>query len=391
MNKWLNNAGKFAIADLKAFKRDGQALFWTFFFPIMFMGLLGVVFGNAQVIDLKIGVVDQDHTNASMSLGLLIDDLPNVKVTWYNATEGTQDAFNASNASARAALNNGDLAAYIIIPSGYNATLVARANQNSGGGNNSSYVPPSIVSVYFANDQTGNGQIALTVIDRVFRGVSDAVLQTQPVVVAVPQEVSVSRGRYIDYLVPGILAMNAMFSGVFNIAVVMTTMRQKGILRRLKVTPVSKSAILAAMITTRMLVIFISMAMILAIGVFVFGVQLQGNMALLVFVVIIGSLAFTTFGFAVSAYAKTVESAEAIANTVAMPMMFLGDVFLPVANMPAFIQPIAAALPLSFLGAALRDVALKGQGLLEIAVPLGAVVLYGLVGFFIAIKLFRWE
>jgi ABC-2 type transport system permease protein len=191
--------------------------------------------------------------------------------------------------------------------------------------------------------------------------------------------------------VPGILAMNAMFSGVFNIAVVMTTMRQKGILRRLKVTPVSKSAILAAMITTRMLVIFISMALILAIGVLAFGVQLQGNMALLVFVVIIGSLAFTTFGFAVSAYAKTVESAESIANTVAMPMMFLGDVFLPVANMPSFIQPVAAALPLSYLGKAMREVALQGHGLIEIALPLGAVVLYGLVGFFIAIKLFKWE
>jgi ABC-2 type transport system permease protein len=133
------------------------------------------------------------------------------------------------------------------------------------------------------------------------------------------------------------------------------------------------------------------MALILAIGIVAFGVQLQGSIPVLVFIVILGSLAFTTFGFAVSAYAKTVESAEAIANTVAMPMMFLGDVFLPVANMPAFIQPVAAALPLSYLGTALREVALKGQGLLEVALPLGAVVLYGLIGFVIAIKLFRWE
>jgi ABC-2 type transport system permease protein len=74
-----------------------------------------------------------------------------------------------------------------------------------------------------------------------------------------------------------------------------------------------------------------------------------------------------------------------------MPMMFLGDVFLPVANMPTFIQPIAAALPLSYLGRALREVALQGHGLIEIAFPLLAVVVYGLIGFLIAIRLFRWE
>jgi ABC-2 type transport system permease protein len=385
MNKWLNNAGKFAIADLKAFKRDGQALFWTFFFPIMFMGLLGVVFGNAQVIDLKIGVINEDGSPASDALAHQIDGLENVKVIWYNATGSD---WTGPNATAAAALNQGDIAVYIIIPANYNATLAAHSG---GGSNNTTSVPPALIKVFYANDNTGNGRIALTVLSQVIGQVNFAVLEEQPVIVAAPQEVSVSRGRYIDYLVPGILAMNAMFSGVFNIAVVMTTMRQKGILRRLKVTPVSKSAILAAMITTRMLVIFISMAMILGIGVFAFGVQLQGNMALLVFVVIIGSLAFTTFGFAVSAYAKTVESAEAIANTVAMPMMFLGDVFLPVANMPAFIQPIAAALPLSYLGKALREVALQGHGLVEIALPLRTVVLYGLIGFAIAIKLFRWE
>jgi ABC-2 type transport system permease protein len=80
-----------------------------------------------------------------------------------------------------------------------------------------------------------------------------------------------------------------------------------------------------------------------------------------------------------------------MANVVAMPMMFMGDVFLPVSQMPSFIQPIAAALPLSYLGKALREVALNGNGIVEVAVPLLAVVIYGLIGFGIAVKLFKWE
>lgn len=381
MNKWMQNASAFAIADFKAFFRDRQAMFWTFFFPIMFMVLLGVVFGNAQVIDLKIGVIDQDGSPASFALAQQIDALDNVKVVWFNQT--STETTNATTAAGQA-LAKGDLAVYLVIHKGYGETLAAHATDANA-------TNVSTIDVFYANDNTGNGRVALTILSQVIGQVNFAVLNKTPVVAANPQQVSVQRGRYIDYLVPGILAMNTMFSGIFSIAVVMTTMRQKGILRRLKVTPVSKSAILAALITTRMAIIFVSMALILAIGVLAFGVELQGNLMLLILLVVIGSLSFTTFGFAVSAYAKTVESAEAIANTVAMPMMFLGDVFLPVANMPTFIQPVAAALPLSFLGKALREVGLNGAGFLDVLLPVGAVVIYGFVGFLIAMKLFKWE
>jgi ABC-2 type transport system permease protein len=380
MNKWAMNAYSFAIADFKAFFRDRQAMFWTFFFPIMFMVLLGVVFGNAQVIDLKVGVINNDgNSPVSVAFANQVDALDHMQVVWFNATEGVN-----TTAAARAALDKGDIAIYLVIPSGYQSAIINASNSTNA-------TPPVQIPVYFANDNTGNGHVALTILSQVIGQVNFVALNEHAVVVPSPQEVQVSRGRYIDYLVPGILAMNIMFSGVFNLAVVMTSMRQKGILRRLKVTPVSKSAILAALITTRMIIIFVSMFLILAVGVLLFGVEFQGNFAVLILLVIIGSLAFTTFGFAVSAYAKTVESAEAIANVVAMPMMFMGDVFLPVANMPAFIQPVAAALPLSYLGKAMREVALNGGGLVEVAVPILAVVVYGLVGFLIAIKLFKWE
>jgi len=381
MNRWVRSASAFAIADIKAFMRDHQAMFWTFFFPIMFMVLLGLVFGNAQVIDLKIGVIDQDQTAASASLIAVIDKLDNVKVVPYDGS-----AFNASNASARQALDKGDIAVYLIIPKGYGEALAA--NQS---GNASNQSAPTEIIVYYANDNTGNGRVALTILAQVIGEVNNAALRTRAVVVPNPQEVNVTRGRYIDYLVPGILGMTMMFNGVFSIAAVMTGMRQKGVLRRLKVTPVSKSAILAALITTRMFIMFITMAIILAVGIFGFGVQIRGNFGLLVMIVILGSLSFTTFGFAISAYAKTIESAEAIANVVTMPMMFLGDVFLPISLMPAFIQPIARQLPLSYLGDALRQVALNGSGIFDIVGSVAAVIVWGLAGFAIAIRLFKWE
>jgi len=374
-NRWLRNATAFARADFRAFLRNREAVFWTFFFPIFFMVLLGLVFGNAQVIDLKVGVVNADSGEASANLTQLIDGAPNVRVEQF-----------ATNESAAAALTNGDINVYLVIPADYTARVASSQSPNGSNG-----TPPAVLDVYFAADTTGNGRVALTVVVQILSGVNNALVQTNPVLVPNPHEVQVTKGRYIDYLVPGIIGMTLMFNGVFAIAGVMTTMRQKGILRRLKVTPVSKSAILAALITTRMVITFLGVLLILLVGVVGFGVSLQGNPIILVGLIILGSLSFTTFGFAVSSYAKTIESAESMANVVTMPMMFLGDVFLPVALMPAFMQPIAGALPLRYLTEALRDVGLNGAGLVEIVWPVLGVLVWGTAGFFLAVYLFRWE
>jgi len=375
LNLWLQGATAFAVADLKEIFRDRQAMFWTFFFPIMFMVLLGLVFGNAQVIDLKIGIVDEDQEAAAGALVSQVDGLDNVQVQNFTSRE-----------EALAAVGKGDLAVFLVIPAGYSDTLAAHQQPNA-----TNATEKAVLTVYFANDTSGNGAVAFTVLNQVISQVNAAVLQQEPVVVASPQEVQVSGGRYIDYLMPGIIGMVLMFNGVFAIAGVMTTMRQKGILRRLKVTPVGKSAILAALITTRMLVTFMGILLIIAVGVLGFGVQMHGNPAVTLSLVVVGSLSFTTFGFAVSSYAKTLESAEGLANVVTMPMMFLGDVFLPVALMPDFIRPFAEALPLRYLNEALREVILNGEGLLEVLLPIAGVAVWGGAGFVLAVALFKWD
>lgn len=375
MNLWLQGASAFAVADLKEIFRDRQAMFWTFFFPIMFMVLLGLVFGNAQVIDLKVGVINHDDGPLGATLAATLDGLDNVKVENYTSQE-----------DAMAAVGKGDLAVFIVIPANYTQVV---SSFNASDPANSTQT--TAVTVFYANDTSGNGAVANMVLDRVISGTNAAVTGQKVVVGTQAQQVEVSGGRYIDYLMPGIIGMVLMFNGVFAIAGVMTTMRQKGILRRLKVTPMRKSAILAALITTRMLVTFMGVLLIIAVGIFGFGVQMHGNPAITLALVVVGSLSFTTFGFAVSSYAKTLESAEGIANVVTMPMMFLGDVFLPVALMPDFIRPFAEALPLRYLNEALRNVILNGQGFLDILAPLAGVAVWGAVGFALAVFLFRWD
>jgi ABC-2 type transport system permease protein len=375
LNLWLQGATAFAEADLKEIFRDRQAMFWTFFFPIMFMVLLGLVFGNAQVIDLKVGVINNDDGPLGAGLTEQLDGLDNVKVENFT-----------SQGEAMAALEKGDLAVFIVIPHNYTQVVSSVDPQNI-----TNATATTTVAVFYADDTAGNGAVASIVLDRVFGGVNAVVTQQKVIIGTEPNEVQVSGGRYIDYLMPGIIGMVLMFNGVFAIAGVMTTMRQKGILRRLKVTPVGKSAILAALITTRMIVTFMGVLLIIAVGIFGFGVQMHGNPLVTLSLVVVGSLSFTTFGFAVSSYAKTLESAEGLANVVTMPMMFLGDVFLPVALMPDFIRPFAEALPLRYLNEALRGVIINGLGFLDIVASLAGVAVWGALGFILAVMLFKWD
>ena len=190
MNKWLENATAFAVADLKAFRRDGQAMFWTFFFPIMFMVLLGLVFGNAQVIDLKVGILDDDHTPAALQFGTQLDGLPNVQTVWFNASDpgGT----DARNQSVKDALINGDVSVYVVIPSGYSAVLI---DHFLNGDNATSHVN---ISLFWAMDNSGNGQVAKLVLQQYISEINFASMNETRVVLTGDQAVQVTRGRYID-------------------------------------------------------------------------------------------------------------------------------------------------------------------------------------------------
>jgi ABC-2 type transport system permease protein len=197
--------------------------------------------------------------------------------------------------------------------------------------------------------------------------------------------------RYIDFLVPGIIAMTLMNSAMFGLAGTIVNYRERGILRRLKVTPQPLPVFLSAQIVNQLFFAIIRALLLVGVARLLFGVHVMGSYLVLLAVVVVGSLCFVTIAFTVASFAKNREIADSLSNIVSMPMMFLSGVFFPMDNAPSWIQPIIKTLPLKYLADATRAVMIKGEGLASISLDL-EILLGVTVAFFIAsVFMWRWE
>jgi ABC-2 type transport system permease protein len=365
----------FAKANVKMYFRDKGAVFWSFVFPLIFMGLLGLGFGRTGAIEFEVAVVDRDGTAWSEALGTALanDSLP---FTVRNLT---------SDVEARQLLEDGDLDLVVVIPAGFGGFM---ENQTlPGGDRNATFAIP----VLWGADPQGNAAVALGIADRAVDGFFHGVAIGSHALGVAPESVNSRSLEYIDYLAPGILAMSVMQTGVFGLTFFIVSAREKHILKRLQATPVGAATLLAGRIVPAILVCFLQAGILLAVAVVAFGVQIVGSVAAVVVLVALGGVVFISLGFLVSSFAKSIDSAESLMNVVTLPMFFLGDVFIPIERLPVEIQYVAKAMPLTYFAHGLREVMLRGEGLGGVAVDLGVLGVFGVVVFLIAVKLFRWE
>jgi ABC-type multidrug transport system permease subunit len=197
--------------------------------------------------------------------------------------------------------------------------------------------------------------------------------------------------RYIDFLLPGILGLNLMGTGIWGIGFGIVNARLKKTLKLMTATPMRKSEYLLAQILSRFVFLILEIAVILTFGVLAFGVPIRGSLALLLFTALLGSLSFAGLGLLVAARAQTLEAASGLMNFVMVPMWLLSGVFFSAERFPKAAQPLIQALPLTALNDALRAVMLEGKGPGAIAAALAILAAWGLVSFGIALKIFRWQ
>src|SRR4029078_2556743 len=159
---------------------------------------------------------------------------------------------------------------------------------------------------------------------------------------------------YIDFFIPGILAMSIMNAGAVGLSTAFVTYREKGILRRIKVTPFSLTSFILARITTTLIVAVLQAVVLIGLGYLVYGFTMRGNLFLVLITIIIGALAFLAIGFALSGIARNTEPTASYANLVTFPMLFLSGTFFPIDSLPTWLQGLTRLLPLRHLCAALR-------------------------------------
>lgn len=197
--------------------------------------------------------------------------------------------------------------------------------------------------------------------------------------------------RYIDRLIPGLIAVNAMGGGLWGIGFLLVNFRIGKLLKRFAATPMPRRDFLLALFGARLTFLLPDLIVLLSLGVFAFQMPVQGNLGLVVLVDAVGALAFAGIGMLIAGRAQTTESVSGLMNLVMLPQWLFSGVFFSSARFPDWSQPFVQALPLTQLVDALRAVILEGAGPIEIGSNLLILGAWALGSFLLALRIFRWS
>ena len=355
---------KLVVANFKQFFRDKTAVFFTFAFPLIFIGIFGLVFGGDETVNYDIGLVNNDNSAVGEGISQALHMVP-----IFGISEGNLN-------DKLTALEDGDLRAVVVIPDDIDATIA------TGG--------VATITVYHDPSQTTTAQVILPVLRQVIDEV-DRHLTLQPVLLTLAEESILSQNlRFIDFFVPGILAMSIMMAGLFGV-VPLVEWREKKVLKRLGATPLRRSTVVFSQVAFRLVLAVLQAAILLGVAYLAFDVQVIGNWLILVGVLLLGTLAFISLGYLVASRVKTVEGVMPIINLITFPMMFLSGVFFPVEMMPDFLRPVIEALPLTYLADGFRQIMVEAPPLHSLPVDVAVLSGWLVICMVLAIRFFRWE
>lgn len=197
--------------------------------------------------------------------------------------------------------------------------------------------------------------------------------------------------RYIDFVIPGLLGMNLMGSGIWGIGFAIVDSRGKRLLKRFMATPMSRAEYLLSFLFSRLAFLIVEVITLVGFGALAFKVPLRGSLIELGMICLVGALAFGGIGLLVASRAKTVEGVSGLMNLVMLPMWIFSGVFFSASNFPDAVQPVIKALPLTALNDALRANMLEGTHLSALGLEMGIITGWLVVTFVLALKLFRWR
>ena len=334
-----------ALARMREFSREPEAVFWVFGFPIVLAFALGLAFRNTGPGELQVGVAPGRGDSA---LAATLDSSPHL-------TAAVLDS-----ATAQLRLRTGRIALLI--------------------------VPGDSLTFRYDTTRTESRLARLEVDETVQRS------RGRRDVVAVREDRVVAPGsRYIDFLIPGLLGMNLLGSGIWGVGFSVVQARQKKLLKRFMATPMRRSHYLLSFILSRLVFLILEVAALIGFGALIFGVGVRGSFLTLIFITILGSFSFAGLGLLVASRARTIEGVSGLMNLVMLPMWILSGTFFSYARFPDAMIPFVKALPLTALNDSLRAVMIDGAGLAGLWAPLAIVAAWGSVSFVVALKIFRWR
>jgi ABC-type multidrug transport system permease subunit len=333
------------LARLREFVREPEALFWAFIFPVVMSVALAIAFPNRGASPVIVGIPASDgHSWVREALaaadGVRLKDIPDDE--------------------QQRAIREGEVD-LVLIPTD----------------------PPA----YRFDPVRQESRVARVIVDDALKRAAG---RRDPWT-ARDEPVEVPGSRYVDWLIPGIIGMNIMSTGMWGISFSIVQARMRKLLKRLVASPMRKRDYLVAQVLGRLVLLGPEVAVPLTVGALALGLPIRGSLPAVAVVAIVGALAFGGIGLLVASRARTFEAVSGILNMSMLPMWILSGVFFSASHFPAALQPLIQALPLTALNDALRAVILEGASVGAVRSELALLVMWGVVPFVLALRVFRWR
>jgi ABC-2 type transport system permease protein len=375
----LRVIGANLVVNIKMFSREKSVMFFTIAFPIILILVFGTIFLNQDNASFDLYVQDLDQTNSSAQLVKILELDGRFKITTVDP------AINATRYAKDEKVN-----LLLVIPSGYERAFVRRLGL-VGGIPSAAFrdTNASVTLTYIYDASASSTFMKIKILQFGFALVNQGMSGQSPFIRAAETSMLTKKYRFIEFFVPGIIAMSVMTSSLSGAVNMNAELRQKGVIRKLSTTPITRTDWILSNVLYQFTLAVISSMAILVVSYAVFSVRLQINAWLLVFIVL-EVFAFGGIGMILTRVANEAESATAAANFIMFPMMFLSGSFFPLEMMPGFLQTIARILPLYYVNEGLRAsmVIVDNMAALRYCAVIGV---FATVVFVVGINTTKWE
>lgn len=348
-------------SQAKMFFRSPGSVFWTVAFPVLLILLFGAIFSNSGSATYTMYVQDLDGSAASQEL-----------IAGFNQTKVLNIIMVDNATDVDAFIKENSISAFLTIPEGFqysfapdpyrqNSTLELRIDNSSSTAMSVATIVNSVVQSL--NLHLANGTM---VVSTSIQGVS----------------ADSSHFNYIDFFLPGVIGLTAMTTTVNWMVGLQTRYRQNGIFKKLATTPITQIEWLTSLILWQILTVFLSVAIIMVVGILAFDVHLTLD-PISALIIVLSSALFSALGLIIARFVKEEETGGVAAGAITFPMMFLAGSFFPLESMPVYLQAIAKVMPLTYVNNGLRDAMIYGNSagavsnLLIVAVLTGVFMIVG--------------
>ncbi len=322
------------IVKLMSVYREKTTMFFTLAFPIILILVFGTIFMSQDNVAFHLCVQDLDQTDSSAQAIKTLMSNGKFKITKVDP------AINASQYVRDKGVN-----LVLVIPKGFEKSLMHRMVLGDA--------DASVTITYIYDPSSSSVSTKMEILNLVFAGINQQMSGKSPVIRSVQKSILTKKYRFIEFFIPGIIAMAVMTLSLFGTVNLNTELRQKGIIRKLSTTPITRTEWILSDILYQFILAVISTIAMLLVSYAVFNVKLHLDAWLPTFI-LLDVFAFVGIGMILTRFVKEAQSAAAAANAISFPIMFLSGSFFPIELMPGFLQTFAKTLPLYYVNEGLR-------------------------------------